>query len=124
MRSRVRLAKILANNVQSFAGLVINPAHKINPTRFGGRVAANIAASGVENDSATSTNGVSAGTISATKGRRSSYERNRCAGYLPTITSSVGGRCETKSANKVPVPSRPGKSTSAGALKFLPGAAV
>src|SRR3984885_8143488 len=63
MRRTVRLARIFANSVQLFAGFLTNPAHKISPRRFAGRVGGKHAASGVENDSATSTNGAPTGII-------------------------------------------------------------
>ena len=61
-------------------GLPTNPAQMTTAARFGGLVAAYQTASGVENDSATNTNGSDCGTALATNGCKSAYGKNLSVG--------------------------------------------
>jgi len=53
-------------NGQWLTGFVMKPAQMTNPTRLGGRVAANFMDNGVENDSASATNESVSGQASTT----------------------------------------------------------
>jgi hypothetical protein len=119
-RNSEGLVSTLTSNDQLPVGFVMNPAHITSPARFGRRAAASFAANGVEKDSAMRRNRLLLGTTSFAQGTSSEYERNRCVGYRAMLTLNVGGSAERKSAKSVPVPSRPGRSTSVSTVKSSP----
>src|ERR1019366_3094391 len=80
--------------------------------RLAGLVPAYWIARGVENDSAKSTIGTEGGQVARTTSINSEYGRQRSTGYRIVKTSTAGGRTRTKSLNRSPVPSNPGRSTS------------
>lgn len=90
----------------------MNPAHITTPFRLGGFVAANCIASGVENDSATSTNGFAPEVPDPAKRASCSYDRKRSVGYRNTSISNASGRPSMKFTYRFPVPSIPGRRIS------------
>jgi len=70
-RNNGGLASALTSNDQLPVGFVMNPAHMTSPAKFGRRVAASMAANGVENDSATRRNGLLLGNTPLTQGTSS-----------------------------------------------------
>jgi len=73
-------ATAFASGDQAAIGLKTKPAQMTNAVRFGGFEAANSTARGVENDSASSTNGSVLGTAALTNVRNSEYGKSLLVG--------------------------------------------
>ena len=100
-------------------GLEMKPAQRMTPIRLGGCVAANFTANVDPYDSPKIAKELSLGTSSPSQETSSGYERNRSDGYAAVITLSVRGNSGIKGAKRFPVPSSPGRSTSASEFTFL-----